>query len=122
VYLTDNYLSVQDGVLISFANMQNVTYDAEKDTIRLQPGVLWKDAIAALEPYGVAPLGGRVGLVTMSYPLYFLRTNSDLYFYLSVMSARACFSVAVSIIFLRNMGSPPIYSGSSMWCSLPANW
>jgi FAD/FMN-containing dehydrogenase len=64
VYLTDSSLSVQGGVLISFANMQNVSYDLEKDTIMLQPGVRWKDAISALEPYGVAPLGGRVGLVT----------------------------------------------------------
>jgi FAD/FMN-containing dehydrogenase len=45
--------------------MKNVTYNSDSDTITLQPGVLWEDAIAAAEPYGVAPLGGRVGSVTI---------------------------------------------------------
>ena len=55
---------MQDGILISFSSMQNVTYDATRDTIILEPGVRWVNAISALEPYGVAPLGGRVGSET----------------------------------------------------------
>ena len=61
-YISDGLgFSVQDGVLILFSNMTSVTYSASKDTITLQPGVHWEDAIAALEPYGVAPAGGRIG-------------------------------------------------------------
>ncbi|KAJ2931944.1 hypothetical protein H1R20_g5134, partial [Candolleomyces eurysporus] len=53
--------TTEDGVLISFADMTNVSYDATRDTINLQPGVRWGEAIAYLEPFGVAPLGGRLG-------------------------------------------------------------
>ncbi|KAF7343432.1 FAD-binding protein [Mycena venus] len=53
--------TVQDGVLIIFSNMRNATYDPVKDSIVLQPGVHWHDAVTALEPFGVAPVGGRVG-------------------------------------------------------------
>nr|GAT44398.1 FAD-binding protein [Mycena chlorophos] len=53
--------TVQDGVLIIFSNMQNISYDATEDTIILEPGVHWHDAYVALAPYGVAPVGGRVG-------------------------------------------------------------
>ena len=41
--------------------MANVSYDPVRDTINLQPGVRWGEAIARLEPLGVAPLGGRLG-------------------------------------------------------------
>ncbi|KAJ7057017.1 hypothetical protein C8F01DRAFT_340750 [Mycena amicta] len=53
--------TVQDGVLIIFSNMQTTSYDAMQDSIILEPGVHWHDAYVALEPYGVAPVGGRVG-------------------------------------------------------------
>ncbi|KAJ7310616.1 hypothetical protein DFH08DRAFT_1046344 [Mycena albidolilacea] len=53
--------TVQDGVLILFTHMKNVSYDPKTDSITLQPGVHWQEAIAALEPFGVAPVGGRVG-------------------------------------------------------------
>jgi FAD/FMN-containing dehydrogenase len=57
---------VQDGILISFSNMRSVTYNPATDTITLQPGVRWVDAIAAVESYGVAPLGGRVRLAAIN--------------------------------------------------------
>ena len=41
--------------------MKNVTYDATKDTITLQPGVHWDEALTELAPLGVAPMGGRFG-------------------------------------------------------------
>ena len=40
--------------------MREVSYDVETDTITLQPGVRWGEALAELEPLGVAPMGGRL--------------------------------------------------------------
>ncbi|KAJ6588206.1 FAD-binding domain-containing protein [Mycena capillaripes] len=51
--------TVQDGVLIIFSNMQNASYDSAKDSIILEPGIHWADAVIALEPFGVAPVGGK---------------------------------------------------------------
>ncbi|KAJ6463919.1 hypothetical protein C8R45DRAFT_1024606 [Mycena sanguinolenta] len=53
--------TVQDGVLIIFSNMRNASYDSVKDSIILEPGIHWEEAVTALEPFGVAPVGGRVG-------------------------------------------------------------
>ncbi|KAJ7704349.1 hypothetical protein B0H17DRAFT_1039337 [Mycena rosella] len=53
--------TVQNGVLIIFSNMKNASYDKVADSITLQPGIHWLEAVTALEPYGVAPVGGRVG-------------------------------------------------------------
>ncbi|KAJ7337351.1 FAD-binding domain-containing protein [Mycena albidolilacea] len=53
--------TVQEGVLIDFKNMRNASYDPVRDSIILEPGVHWQEAVAALEPFGVAPVGGRVG-------------------------------------------------------------
>ncbi|KAJ7060938.1 hypothetical protein C8F01DRAFT_1141356 [Mycena amicta] len=53
--------SVQDGVLILLSNMNNVSYDAAKDSIILEPGAHWGNATTTLAPFGVAPVGGRVG-------------------------------------------------------------
>ncbi|KAI3607893.1 isoamyl alcohol [Moniliophthora roreri] len=52
--------TVQNGVLISFTYMKAVTYDAQRDSITLQPGITWGEAVDALERFGVAPVGGRV--------------------------------------------------------------
>ncbi|KAF7353925.1 FAD-binding protein [Mycena venus] len=61
--------SVQAGVLIMFSHMQKASYDPEKDTIELEPGIRWRDAVVALEPYSVAPVGGRVGDVGTGFLL-----------------------------------------------------
>ncbi|KAJ7772967.1 hypothetical protein DFH07DRAFT_733429, partial [Mycena maculata] len=53
--------SISTGVLISFSKMQNVSYDDVSDTVTVQPGVHWADAIEYLQSYGVSVLGGRVG-------------------------------------------------------------
>ncbi|KAJ3500938.1 hypothetical protein NMY22_g19093 [Coprinellus aureogranulatus] len=53
--------SVDGGILISFAHMNSVSYDAAKDLVTLQPGVRWGEALEALEPFGVAVMGGRLG-------------------------------------------------------------
>ncbi|KAF9044202.1 hypothetical protein BJ165DRAFT_1528763 [Panaeolus papilionaceus] len=51
--------SVHDGVLINFSNMKAVSYDLEKGSITLEPGVHWGEALSQLAPQGVAPVGGR---------------------------------------------------------------
>ncbi|KXN81968.1 Bifunctional solanapyrone synthase [Leucoagaricus sp. SymC.cos] len=53
--------TVQDGVLIYFEKMNNITYDANRNRATIQPGVRWGEALEQLEPYGVAPMGGRLG-------------------------------------------------------------
>ncbi|KAJ3781909.1 FAD-binding domain-containing protein [Lentinula aff. detonsa] len=55
--------TIQDGVLISFSNMNATSYDPETDTISLQPGISWGNASSIVEPYGVAPVGGRISNV-----------------------------------------------------------
>ncbi|KAJ4481093.1 hypothetical protein J3R30DRAFT_3403353 [Lentinula aciculospora] len=52
--------TIQDGVLISFKNMKEASYDRNHDTITMEPGVRWGEVIAAMEPLGVAPVGGRI--------------------------------------------------------------
>ncbi|KAJ4490824.1 FAD-binding domain-containing protein [Lentinula aciculospora] len=52
--------TVTDGVLISFMNMNATSYDEEKDTITMQPGILWGAAMTLMETFGVAPVGGRI--------------------------------------------------------------
>ncbi|KAJ7827450.1 FAD-binding domain-containing protein [Mycena leptocephala] len=49
--------SVQDGVLIMFSHMKNASYSPVTDSITLEPGIHWQEAVAALEPFGVAPVG-----------------------------------------------------------------
>lgn len=53
--------TVQDGVLIFFGNMSNITYDAIRNRATIEPGVRWGDALEYLEQYGVAAMGGRLG-------------------------------------------------------------
>ncbi|KAK1223619.1 hypothetical protein PQX77_013516 [Marasmius sp. AFHP31] len=52
--------NVQNGILILFTFMDSVSYEPQRGTITLLPGVRWGDAINTLEPFGVAPVGGRV--------------------------------------------------------------
>ncbi|KAJ7202444.1 FAD-binding domain-containing protein [Mycena rebaudengoi] len=51
--------SITDGVLISTAHMKNVSYSLATDTITVQPGVHWAEIMDAVEPFGVAAIGGR---------------------------------------------------------------
>jgi hypothetical protein len=46
--------------LINFKNMRNASYDPVRDSIILEPGIHWQEAVSALEPFGVAPVGGKV--------------------------------------------------------------
>ena len=50
--------------------MKDVSYDPASDSITLQPGIHWGEALTALEPLGVAPLGGRLGSVNILLSMY----------------------------------------------------
>lgn len=52
--------AVSGGVLIDYSNMTDYSYDANSQTISIQPGLRWGQVNEMSEPYGVAPLGGRV--------------------------------------------------------------
>ncbi|RDB16602.1 hypothetical protein Hypma_002803 [Hypsizygus marmoreus] len=52
--------NVDGGVLFAFSHMKDVKYNSTSDIITLQPGIRWGEAIAAVESYGVAPMGGRL--------------------------------------------------------------
>jgi FAD/FMN-containing dehydrogenase len=41
-----------------FSHMKNASYSPVTDSITLEPGIHWQEAVAALEPFGVAPVGG----------------------------------------------------------------
>ncbi|KAF9461947.1 hypothetical protein BDZ94DRAFT_770917 [Collybia nuda] len=61
--------AVRDGVLIYFRDMKAVSYDSRKDTITMQPGVRWGEAVNTLAPLGVAPVGGRAAHVGSGFLL-----------------------------------------------------
>ncbi|KAJ6533798.1 FAD dependent oxidoreductase [Mycena vulgaris] len=48
------------GVQISMNRFSEVTYDAAKGTATIGAGLFWDDVYAALEPFGVNVVGGRV--------------------------------------------------------------
>ncbi|TFK35115.1 hypothetical protein BDQ12DRAFT_688542 [Crucibulum laeve] len=52
--------AVQDGILFFFSHMKSISYDDKKDTITLQPGIRWGEAVQQLQPFGVTPMGGRL--------------------------------------------------------------
>ncbi|TCD60829.1 hypothetical protein EIP91_009432 [Steccherinum ochraceum] len=51
--------NVDGGVLISFSAMTAVSYDPSRDTITLEPGIVWADAVEGLQSQGVAAVGAR---------------------------------------------------------------
>ncbi|KAG6872962.1 hypothetical protein C0995_004716 [Termitomyces sp. Mi166 len=52
--------SSTDGVHISMTKFSQVTYDAQSQTAVIGAGLIWDDVYAALAPYGVNVVGGRV--------------------------------------------------------------
>ena len=55
------HASVADGVLISMKDLKGTTYDEDKGVAYVKPGGEWNDVIGALDPQGVAIVGGRLG-------------------------------------------------------------
>lgn len=48
------------GIQITMARFNGVTYNADAQTASIGTGLVWDDVYAALEPYGVSVVGGRV--------------------------------------------------------------
>ncbi|CZR53974.1 uncharacterized protein PAC_03857 [Phialocephala subalpina] len=55
------FSSTDGGVLISMANSNSTTISPDLQTAYLSPGATWAQTLAALEPYGKAAVGGRIG-------------------------------------------------------------
>lgn len=55
------FSSTDGGVLISFSKLATTTYNAGAQTADIGPGARWAEVMSALEPYGVAVVGGRIG-------------------------------------------------------------
>ena len=56
------FSSTNGGVLISFQNLRSTTLSPDNKTAAVGPGSQWVDAIGALEPHGLAVVGGRLGM------------------------------------------------------------
>ena len=52
--------NINDGVLIDMAMMNEVSYDAEGETVKVGAGQRWRDVYHALDAYNVTVVGGRV--------------------------------------------------------------
>lgn len=48
------------GVQIAMARFNEVNYNSKTGAVDIGPGLIWDDVYAALEPYGVNVVGGRV--------------------------------------------------------------
>jgi hypothetical protein len=68
------FSSVDNGVLISFSNLSTTTISSDKALAYVQPGARWEQVMAALNPYGVAVPGGRLGMSNMPYSTYITKT------------------------------------------------
>lgn len=55
--------SVSGGVLIDFSQMNKFEYSKERESVMVEPGLRWGEIYDLAEPFGVSPMGGRVGHV-----------------------------------------------------------
>jgi hypothetical protein len=55
------HATVKDGVLIAMRDLSGTTYDRAKNLAYVKPGGEWNDVIGAVDPHGVAVVGGRLG-------------------------------------------------------------
>ncbi|KAI0788364.1 FAD binding domain-containing protein [Fomes fomentarius] len=60
----NNYFaSIDGGPLISTADLNEVTYDEDSQTVRVGPGNRWEDVVKVLDGTNVTIVGGRIGNV-----------------------------------------------------------
>ncbi|KAI1081479.1 FAD binding domain-containing protein [Whalleya microplaca] len=60
----NNYFaSIDGGPLISTVKLNEVTFDAESETVRVGPGNRWEDVSGTLDGTGYQAVGGRIGNV-----------------------------------------------------------
>ena len=64
-----NCFGASQDVVISMSSFNEVVYDANSQTVLVGSGLRWQDVIAALDPYNVTVVGGRVGHVGMGLVL-----------------------------------------------------
>lgn len=57
---TNAGFSSSPGILIAMTRLNKVTYNAQDGTADIQTGIIWDDVYAALAPYGMNVVGGRV--------------------------------------------------------------
>ncbi|KAJ4027861.1 hypothetical protein NW752_000107 [Fusarium irregulare] len=72
--------SVEDGVTIDFSYMKRTVYDSKNRIARIEPGSNWGLVYEALDPYGVAAVGGRafpVGVGGFTTGGWAILSNSD---------------------------------------------
>jgi hypothetical protein len=102
--------SIQDGILINLAKMNEVTLSADRKTTRVGPGNVWSDVYKVLDPLGVSVVGGReagvgVGGLTLGGELLF--------------PCRTCFKGDID----REIGGISYFSGRYGWaCDNVANY
>jgi FAD/FMN-containing dehydrogenase len=58
----ERHSSIRGGVLISMRDISGTTYDAETQLAHVKPGGEWNDVIGELDKFGVAIVGGRLGM------------------------------------------------------------
>lgn len=58
--MNPGWSSIDRGLLISMKKLNTVEYNAEKGSVEVGPGNLWKDVVTKLDPYNVTIVGGRV--------------------------------------------------------------
>ena len=66
---TGGYSSTDGGVTMDLSKMPVCTVDAEKKTVSVQRGALWRDIDAALGACGLAAVGGAVNHTGGELPL-----------------------------------------------------
>jgi FAD/FMN-containing dehydrogenase len=57
----NGWASIEDGLLISTKNLNQVDYNKEEQTAVIGPGLSWEEAQAGLDGTGQAVVGGRLG-------------------------------------------------------------
>lgn len=57
------FASIDGGPLISTADLNEVTYDKDSQTVRVGPGNRWEDVLKVLDGTNVTIVGGRIGNV-----------------------------------------------------------
>lgn len=57
----NGFASIQDGLLISTKNLNQVFYNSDDQTAVIGPGLSWEEAQEGLEGTGRALVGGRLG-------------------------------------------------------------
>ncbi len=53
----------QPGILIDLSQLDDITISDDRKTVTVGPGQRWGNVFAALDPYGISVIGGRIPTV-----------------------------------------------------------